>query len=154
MGTGAATGGATPRLACPGVADPMATADGWLLRVRLPGGAVQPDQLDVVAEASERWGRGIVEITARGNLQLRGVAARAVDAAAGALVDAGLALSDPPLDARRGVVAPPLTGHDAVEAVAADGLVAGLVTALVGAALPVALAPKFGVVVDTGGPSW
>jgi precorrin-3B synthase len=129
----------------------MEAGDGWLLRVRLPGGAIAPDQLDVVADTSQRWGRGIVEITARGNLQLRGVVAGAVDAAAGALVDGGLALPDPALDARRGVVAPPLTGHDPTEVVAADALVDDLVAAVVGGALPVALAPKFGVVIDTAG---
>ena len=141
----------TRRLACPGVADPMETGDGWLLRIRLPGGAVTPAQLDVVAATSERWGRGIVEITARGNLQLRGVATGAVEAAAGALMDGGLALPDPGLDARRAVVAPPLTGHDPAEAAAADALVAAVLRALVELPPSAPLPPKFGVVIDTAG---
>src|SRR3954452_4315541 len=134
----------TRRLACPGVGDPMETGDGWLLRIRLPGGAVTPAQLDVVADAAERWGRGIVEITARGNLQVRGVAAGAVEAAAGALVDGGLALPDPGLDARRAVVAPPLTGHDPAEAAAADSLVADVVGALLDLPATSPVPPKFG----------
>jgi precorrin-3B synthase len=138
-------------MACPGVAEPMETGDGWLLRVRVPGGALDPAQLLVVATTSERWGRGVVEITARANLQIRGVRAGAVDAAAGALVAGGLALADPTLDARRAVVAAPLTGHDPAEAASATGLVDALVAALVTAPLPGALPPKFGVVVDTGG---
>jgi precorrin-3B synthase len=129
----------------------METADGWLLRVRLPGGAIEPDQLDLVAATSERWGRGIVEITARGNLQLRGVPATAVGAAAAALVDGGLALPDPTLDARRAVVAPPLTGHDPAEARSGASLVEALVDGLMAAPLPSPLAPKFGVVIDTSG---
>ncbi len=129
----------------------MEAADGWLLRVRLPGGVVEPEQLDVAAAASERWGRGVVEITTRGNLQLRGIADGAVAAAAGALVDGGLARPDPLLDARRAVVASPLTGHDPAEARSAASLVEALVDGLTAAALPGPLAPKFGVVVDTSG---
>jgi precorrin-3B synthase len=129
----------------------METADGWLLRMRLPGGTIAPDQFDAVADTSERWGRGIVEITARGNLQLRGVAAEAVALAADALVHAGLADPEPVLDARRAVVAPPLTGHDPAEARSVAGLTEVLVDALVAAALPGPLAPKFGVVLDTTG---
>jgi precorrin-3B synthase len=129
----------------------METADGWLLRVQRPGGAVTPAQLDVLADVSEHDGNGIIEITARANVQLRGVAASAVDGAARALVDAGLALPDPALDARRAVVAPPLTGHDPVEAKAAAALTDAVATALVAAPLPAPLAPKFGVVIDTGG---
>jgi precorrin-3B synthase len=79
------------------------------------------------------------------------VATGAVEAAAAALVDAGLALPDPALDARRAVVASPLTGHDPVEVTPAGDLADALVAALVAARLPGALPPKFGVVVDTGG---
>jgi precorrin-3B synthase len=129
----------------------METGDGWLLRVRVPGGALDPAQLLVVATTSERWGRGVAEITARANLQIRGVAAGAVAAAADALVAGGLALADPTLDARRAVVAAPLTGHDPAEAAGAADLVDALVAALVTAPLPGTLPPKFGVVVDTGG---
>jgi precorrin-3B synthase len=129
----------------------METGDGWLLRVRVPGGALDPAQLEVIAAASQRWGRGVVEITARANLQIRGVAAGDVEAAAEALVAGGLALADPALDARRAVVASPLTGHDPAEAAGAEGLVTALVAALVAADLPGELPPKFGVVVDTGG---
>ena len=129
----------------------METGDGWLLRVRRPGGVVTAAQLEAAADVSERWGRGIVEVTSRGNLQLRGIAGGAVDGAAAALVDAGLADPDPSRDARRGVVAPPLTGHDPAEVVDAGRLLAAVVDSLVTAALAPGLPPKFGVVVDTGG---
>jgi precorrin-3B synthase len=139
------------RDACPGVVDAMESADGWLLRIRLPGGTITPAQLRAVARVAGTEGSGLVEITSRANLQVRGVPAARLAPAAGALVDAGLALPDAALDARRAVLAPPLTGHDPTEAVDATALVAAVVAALVAADLPGRLPPKFSVAIDTGG---
>ena len=55
---------------CPGVLDPMETGDGWLLRVRLPGGALTADDLRLVAGVASELGSGFVEITSRANLQI------------------------------------------------------------------------------------
>ncbi len=61
--------------------------------------------LHALAEAVAAFGNGVVELTGRGNLQIRGV--RDAPAFARAMVAAGLADPDPAREARRNVVAVP-----------------------------------------------
>ncbi|RBY85012.1 nitrite/sulfite reductase [Blastococcus sp. TF02A-30] len=59
--------------ACPGALQTHAAADGGLARVRVPGGALTVAQLRVLATAAHELGDGALELTSRGNVQLRGV---------------------------------------------------------------------------------
>ena len=63
-------------------------ADGALARVRLPGGMLTAAQLAALAGASSEFGSGTLELTARGNLQLRAITE--VTAVAEVIVNAGL----------------------------------------------------------------
>ncbi len=141
------TGRAATRGWCPGVLDPMETGDGWLLRMRLPGGAIAEQQIRVVAAVADEFGSGLIDITSRGNLQIRGVAADHIERAGDALVEAGLALPDAAADARRAIVASPLAGHDATAVRDSSPVVAELLSETYADAVP----SKFGVVVDDGG---
>lgn len=136
---------------CPSVVVPMEAADGMLMRVRLPGGTVAPAGLRAVADVAERFGSGTVELTARANLQIRGLRPADVPAAAGHLVDHGLADVDPMCDVRRDVVGSPLAGHDHSELTDLGTGVADVARLL--AAMPglEGLPPKFCVVLDGGG---
>jgi len=134
------------------VLDPMQTGDGWLLRVRLPGGSLSADDLCAVATVARQLGSGFVDLTSRANVQVRGVAGDDVDRASRLLVAAGLAQPTASVDSRRAVVASPLTGHDPKARVDATPVVAAVVARLV-ADLDGAVPSKFGVVVDDGG-SW
>jgi precorrin-3B synthase len=58
---------------CPGVRRPMATGDGLLVRLSPFGGRLTADQARLIAEAAREHGNGHLDITARGNLQIRGV---------------------------------------------------------------------------------
>ena len=139
------------RGACPGVVDAMESADGWLMRIRLPGGIVSAEHLRLIGETGSRHGSGIVEITSRANLQIRGIGSDQLADAATEIVDAGLALADPVLDARRAVVASPLSGHDPTEAADVRPFLSAVLEALSGAEFVGALPPKFGIVIDGGG---
>jgi precorrin-3B synthase len=129
----------------------MEAADGMLLRMRLPGGVIGADGLRTVAEVAERFGSGVVELTVRANLQIRGVAPVDVAAAGDRLVLAGLALADPVRDERRDVIGSPLAGHDPTELVDLSGVLADVADRLAADTGLDGLPPKFGVVLDGGG---
>jgi len=129
----------------------MEAADGMLMRVRLPGGTITPSGLRAVADVAERFGSGTVELTARANLQIRGLRVPGVAAAAAHLVRHGLANADPARDARRDVVGSPLAGHDPTELTDVGAAVADVARILAAAPGLEGLPPKFCVVVDGGG---
>lgn len=61
--------------ACPGALQTHSAADGALARVRVPGGALTGSQLLDLAAAARELGDGALELTSRGNVQLRGLRA-------------------------------------------------------------------------------
>ncbi|NLU84945.1 precorrin-3B synthase [Rhodococcus sp. HNM0569] len=94
--------------ACPGVRSPHSAADGALARVRLPGGRLTAAQMQVLADAATALGNGELELTSRGNIQLRAV--DDTDELARRLAGAGL-LPSTTHERIRNVVASPLTGR-------------------------------------------
>jgi precorrin-3B synthase len=76
--------------ACPGALQTHAAADGALARVRVPGGALTGPQVRVLAGAARDLGDGALELTSRGNLQLRGLRAGAETELGDRLAAAGL----------------------------------------------------------------
>ena len=58
---------------CPGVFSAHPAADGHLARIRLPGGRITPAQLQALVVVADTFGDGYMELTSRGNLQLRGI---------------------------------------------------------------------------------
>lgn len=60
---------------CPSTLRPMETGDGWLVRLHPPGARLTPAQLRRIAMLAREHGNGLIEISARGNMQLRGVTA-------------------------------------------------------------------------------
>ena len=54
----------------------MQTGDGLLVRLNPVASGLSPNTLIALCEAALRHGNGIVEVTARGNLQIRGLTAR------------------------------------------------------------------------------
>jgi precorrin-3B synthase len=88
-----------------------AAADGFLARVRLPGGLASGEQLRVLARLAGELGDGRVELTSRGNVQLRGLAAAAASPLTSELFQAGL-LPSLSHDRVRNVLASPLAGLD------------------------------------------
>lgn len=134
---------ANRRGACPTLHEPMQTGDGLLARLRIAGGRLTPAQLGSIAALAAEHGNGLVEITARGNLQVRGLTpasstrfARAVE---------GL------VKIERGLVVetPPLAGDDPTEIADPRPLAASIRAASV--LLAARLGPKVTVIVDGNG---
>src|SRR3954454_22480955 len=76
--------------ACPGALQTHAAADGALARVRVPGGQLSAAQLRALASAARELGDGALEVTSRGNVQLRGLAEGAPPELGERLARAGL----------------------------------------------------------------
>ncbi|OBF50320.1 precorrin-3B synthase [Mycobacterium sp. 852002-50816_SCH5313054-b] len=94
--------------ACPGALQVHQAADGALVRVRLPGGSVSATQLATLAGVATECGSGTLELTARGNVQVRGITD--VTAVVEAIAAAGL-LPSPTHERVRNIVASPLSGR-------------------------------------------
>jgi len=131
---------------CPSLYEPMATGDGLLVRVKPPAACLSSSAARALADAAARFGNGVVELTRRGNLQVRGLSASGVPGFAAAMVAAGLADPDPHVERRRIVMAPPLAGDD--PAVATDALA---LAEAIEAIVPTGLPSKFCVAIDGGG---
>ena len=86
-------------------------ADGYLARIRLPGGLIGAGQLRALARLADELGDGRVELTSRGNVQLRGLAADVAGPLTDQLARAGL-FPSPEHDLVRNVLASPLAGLD------------------------------------------
>ncbi|MFE9566574.1 cobalamin biosynthesis protein CobG [Streptomyces sp. NPDC006487] len=95
--------------ACPGALRLHAADDGYLARVRIPGGLLTGRQASVLALAADRFGDGHLELTSRGNVQLRGLAEGCGAGLADLLHGAGL-LPAPGHERVRNIVATPMSG--------------------------------------------
>ncbi len=84
-------------------------ADGRLARIRLPGGLIGAGQMRVLARLADELGDGRVELTSRGNVQLRALAPDAAEPLTDELSRAGL-LPSLDHDRVRNVLASPLAG--------------------------------------------
>lgn len=134
------------RGACPTLAAPMQTGDGLLVRLRpvRPGFALS--ELGALAKAARRFGNGILEVTARGNLQIRGLTFETVPSLAAAIADAEIRITE-------GVVieTPPLAGIDPTELADPLSLAAELRAAITAHRPALVLAPKLSIIIDGGG---
>ncbi|WP_237480496.1 precorrin-3B synthase [Lichenibacterium dinghuense] len=136
---------------CPGALRPMMSRDGLILRVKPRGMALRADRASGIAAAARRHGSGQLELTARANLQIRGVTEASLPALTVELDAMGLLDADAGAETRRNVVASPLMGLDPAAAFDVRPAVAALEAALAGAAGLDALPSKFGFAVADGG---
>lgn len=130
---------------CPGALRPMESGDGFLVRIRAPLGRLTPAQARGIADLARRFGSARLDLSARANLQMRGIAEHNLPHVQSGLNTLGLLDPDPETEARRNlVVAPFWSNGDATHEIAT-----ALQDALVrrtGLHLP----GKFGFAVDCG----
>ena len=129
------------RGACPGLSAPMLTGDGLLVRLTLRE-SIAPQALVALCAAAGQHGNGVLQITARGNLQVRGLSPRSAPLFAAEVADLEIA-DECPVP----VVSDPLR-HDPCALIDTVALVAALRQAIGDAQLT--LAPKVSVAIDGG----
>lgn len=129
------------RGACPALDAPMLTGDGYLSRIALIE-AVAPQKLSALSALALAHGNGMIDVSARGNLQIRGLTL----ATASALETEVRAL-DLPLREGLAVECSPLAGfEEALDARPLASQIIGFAGRLRGK-----LAPKLSVVLETNG---
>ena len=130
---------------CPGALRPMISGDGLVVRIRAPLGKLQVNQARGVARLSQDFGNGLLDISARANLQMRGIREDAHEQLIAGLRDLGLIDPDAQAEARRNVLLAPFwqEGGD-THAIATE------LSAALTAATDLSLPGKFGFAVDCG----
>lgn len=124
----------------------MLTGDGLLVRLWPLDSSLTLAQFCAIAEAANRFGNGILEITARGNLQVRGLSASTVPGLAEAIGAAEIAVPD-----GVAIETPPLAGFAPEEIADPRPLAAALREEIAARRAVLTLAPKLTIIVDGGG---
>lgn len=136
---------------CPGAFAPMQSNDGLLMRAKLVGSRLTSAQLTALVAISEDCGNGLVDLSQRAQLQLRGVTAETLADALRRLDAAGLLPRDAEAERVTNIIASPLAGLEPAAAVDANALARELAEALQADAALRALPAKFLFAIDDGG---
>jgi precorrin-3B synthase len=97
---------------CPGVRRPMQAKDGLLVRLRISGGVVSALTLRGLAQAGRAHGSGLFDLSARANLQMRGVRRESLPLLIETLEGLRLIDESAAAEAVRNVLVSPLAGLD------------------------------------------
>ena len=130
---------------CPSIADPMPTGDGLLARL-MPPAPMSLETFIALCDASQTHGNGVMEITQRGSLQVRGLSSGSAIPFARTATALGLTAEGEPA-----ILASPLFGSDAQESVDLFRFSATLRAQLMRDPDAKAIGPKVSVLVDGGG---
>jgi precorrin-3B synthase len=130
---------------CPGLSAPMATGDGLLVRL-LPIGTIALNAFAGLCAAARQHGNGIVEVTSRGSIQIRGLSAASAPRLAVAIAALGIVAGD-----GIPILTNPLAGLDAEDIIDAGAVATELRLALARRSLAARLSAKVSVAIDGGG---
>ena len=132
------------RGACPSIADPMPTGDGLLARLT-PSAPMSFETFIALCEASQTHGSGVMEITQRGSLQVRGLSPASALPFARTATALGLGTEGAPA-----ILASPLFGLEARESLDLPAFVTELRAELTRDPAKT-IGPKVSVLIDGGG---
>ncbi|MFN2595348.1 MAG: nitrite/sulfite reductase [Actinomycetota bacterium] len=108
-------------------------ADGYfMLRIRIPGGRLTAEQVDVIGDISQTFGRDVADVTDRQNIQLHWIRIEDMPAIWSQLESVGLSTTEACGDTPRNLLGCPLAGIDATEVLDASSAVLEASAALVG----------------------
>lgn len=129
---------------CPSALRPMPSGDGLVVRLRPRGGRLSSAQAAGIAELSVCHGNGLLDLTGRANLQIRGVSERSHEPLIEGLDRLGLVDANLQSETQRNILVTPFWAQgDGIQSLAAE-----LERALAGRTL--GLPEKFGFAVDCG----
>ncbi|OIQ31323.1 MAG: precorrin-3B synthase [Alphaproteobacteria bacterium MedPE-SWcel] len=129
---------------CPGALRPMMSGDGLVVRIRPPFARLSADQARAVADLSLRFGNGMLDMSSRANLQMRGIRPEDHLRLIAELRALGLVDRDSASESRRNILLTPFwTAGDRSHRIADD------LSARLAAAADLTLPGKFGFAVDT-----
>jgi precorrin-3B synthase len=131
---------------CPGLSRPMPTGDGLLVRLMPTGATIPAPAFAVLCGAARSCGSGVIEITSRGSIQVRGLTESSARRFAASVGELHMALSDDPP-----ILCDPLAGLDPAELIDAGTVAADLRGAMSAEPFATKLGPKVSVVIDGGG---
>jgi precorrin-3B synthase len=94
---------------CPGVLRPHEAADGAMVRIRVPGGQTSGAALRNLSRLAQTYGSGLLQLTSRASVQVRGLPEVVPEPFEDAVAQAGF-LPSAPHERIRNIVASPLTG--------------------------------------------
>lgn len=138
------------RFACPGLFRMPAANDGGICRIKLPLGQLTTAQIDGVADAAKAYSNGHIELTTRGNIQIRGVAKNNEKSLIKTLLQLGLGPLTPEGDDIRNVMVAPTAGIDLTMSVDTTKLGGQLLEMLQFNREFAALSPKFSFLINGG----
>jgi len=124
----------------------MATGDGLLVRLTPTGTTMPCEAFAALCTAARSAGNGVIEITSRGSIQIRGLTEASVKSFAAAVARIDLAFGEGPP-----VLSDPLAGLAPQEAVDASAIAADLRRAIAAAVFALDIGPKVSVAIDGGG---
>jgi sulfite reductase (ferredoxin) len=104
----------------------------FMMRIRIPNGLLRADQLRTVADVTQRYARGVADLTVRQNVQLHWIRVESLPEILEALEACGLTSMASCGDVTRNVTGCPLAGVDADEICDASPLVREVTQLLVG----------------------
>lgn len=130
---------------CPGALRPMQSGDGLVVRIRPFNGRLRRAQADGIATLAAVHGNGMLDLSSRGNIQIRGVTEESYPALIEGLRHMALLDPDAATESRRNILVTPFwqTGGET------EALAPMLTDALSAEDAPT-LPGKFGFAVDTG----
>jgi precorrin-3B synthase len=135
---------------CPGIRHAVPAKDGMLIRIRTPGGLISGAQFKAVARAAREFSHPTIDITARANIQLRGIRQEHLESLVETLALAGL-IPSTQHDRVRNIATSPLAGLDSEELLDTRPLVRQLDRELINDPALASLPPKFSFLIDGGG---
>jgi len=140
-----------PLTACPGLFYNTLAQDGFLCRLRIPGGMINSQQFEAIADISDHYGGGYIDVTNRANIQIREIKQGINIQVLEKLQALGLASTNASVDHIRNIMTSPTAGIDTQELIDTRPLVKAWEKYITAHSHLSQLSAKFSVCFDGGG---